>query len=69
MEVKTGVVRVRIDPKYFRLTEVPHLEGDPTKAHQRLGWRHEISFADLVSEMMEADLELMRRVHRVYRDG
>src|SRR5262249_5441629 len=55
IEEKTGTVRVRIDPKYFRPTEVPHLEGDPTKARTRLGWTHEISFAQLVSEMMEAD--------------
>jgi GDPmannose 4,6-dehydratase len=69
IERKTGQVRVRIDARYFRLTEVPHLEGDPAKARERLGWRHEIGFEQLVREMMEADLELMRRVHRVYKDA
>src|SRR5258708_28634196 len=68
VEEKTGTARVRIDPKYFRLTEVPHLEGDPSKARPRLGGRHEISFADLVAEMVEADLRLMKRVERFYRD-
>ncbi|MBI1779206.1 MAG: GDP-mannose 4,6-dehydratase [Proteobacteria bacterium] len=68
VEQKSGAVRVRIDSKYFRLTEVPHLQGDPTKARDRLGWRHEISFTDLVSEMVEADLRLIKRVERLYRD-
>jgi len=54
---RDGTVLVRIDPRYFRPTEVPHLRGDPTKARTVLGWRHEIGFDALVGEMVEADLQ------------
>jgi GDPmannose 4,6-dehydratase len=50
-------VLVEIDPRYFRPTEVDLLLGDPTKAHRKLGWRHRTAFADLVADMVEADLE------------
>jgi GDPmannose 4,6-dehydratase len=54
---KSGQTLVSVDPRYFRPTEVNHLQGDPAKAHQRLGWRHKTGFADLVKEMVAADLE------------
>lgn len=60
-DAKTGDVLVRIDPRYFRPTEVELLIGDPTKAHEQLGWKHTTSFPDLVSEMVRADLELAER--------
>ncbi len=53
---RNGTVLVEIDPRYFRPTEVDFLLGDPAKAQQRLGWRHRIGFADLVEEMVKADL-------------
>jgi GDPmannose 4,6-dehydratase len=53
---RTGEELVRVDPGYFRPTEVDLLQGDPGKAHSRLGWRHRITFPDLVREMVEADL-------------
>lgn len=53
---RTGEVLVKIDPTYFRPTEVPFLLGDPGKARARLGWRHRVDFAGLVKEMMDADL-------------
>ncbi len=53
---RSGQDLVRIDPRYFRPTEVDQLLGDPGKARQRLGWRHTTSFEALVSEMVEADL-------------
>ena len=59
-EVASGVVRVRIDPRYFRPTEVDLLLGDPTKAWEKLGWRHTTGFSQLVREMVEADLRLAR---------
>ena len=59
-ETATGTVRVRIDPRYFRPTEVDLLLGDPSKAHAKLGWKHTTGFADLVREMVEADLRLFR---------
>jgi len=57
---RTGETLVAIDPRYFRPTEVDHLQGDPSKARQRLGWHHKISFAQLVREMVAADLETVR---------
>jgi GDPmannose 4,6-dehydratase len=56
----TGEVLVEIDPQYFRPTEVDLLIGDPGKAHQKLGWRHETSVRELAREMVQADLELMK---------
>jgi len=52
---KTGRTLIKIDPRYFRPTEVSHLEGDGRKARQALGWQHTISFQELVKEMVEAD--------------
>ena len=69
---KTGRVIVEIDPRYYRPTEVDLLLGDPSKAHQRLGWRHTTSFADLVSEMVAGDLDAIAREHaggRLAGDG
>ena len=57
---RTGKTLVAIDPRYFRPTEVDHLLGDPAKARQRFGWRHKTSFADLVKEMVAADLETVQ---------
>jgi GDPmannose 4,6-dehydratase len=56
IDAKTGKVLVKIDPRYFRPTEVESLCGDASKAHQRLGWRPSITFEELVREMMEEDL-------------
>lgn len=57
---KTGRCLVEIDPRYFRPTEVDLLIGDPAKAHRKLGWRHKTSVRELVREMVEADLDVMR---------
>jgi GDPmannose 4,6-dehydratase len=54
---KTGDVLVRIDPRYFRPTEVDLLLGDPSKARKVLGWKHEISFPQLVKGMVASDLK------------
>ena len=53
-------VLVRIDPRYFRPTEVELLLGDPSKAKRKLGWVAKTSFADLVKEMVEADIEITK---------
>jgi GDPmannose 4,6-dehydratase len=55
-----GRVLVEVDPRYFRPTEVDLLIGDPGKAHQKLGWRHETSVRELAREMVEADMQVMR---------
>ena len=52
---------IEVDPRYFRPTEVDLLLGDPSKARQRLGWRHKTSFDDMVKEMVAADLVAVRR--------
>lgn len=59
-DAKTGAVLVRIDPRYFRPTEVDLLIGDPTKAHQKLGWKHTTTFPELVKEMVASDLDLVK---------
>ena len=55
----SGDVLVEVDANYFRPTEVDLLLGDATKARTRLGWTHRVSFADLISEMVESDLSLL----------
>ncbi len=55
-----GQVRVKVDPKYFRPTEVELLMGDPTKARERLGWQSTTTFKQLVEKMVDHDLELAR---------
>jgi GDPmannose 4,6-dehydratase len=56
----TGALRVAVDPRYFRPTEVDLLIGDPGKAHQKLGWKHKTAVRDLAREMVQADLETMK---------
>ncbi|HLT01727.1 MAG TPA: GDP-mannose 4,6-dehydratase [Geminicoccaceae bacterium] len=58
---RSGRELVRVDPRYFRPTEVDLLQGDASKARARLGWRHRTTFAELVREMVEADLAAVRR--------
>jgi GDPmannose 4,6-dehydratase len=61
---RSGRKLVRVDPRYFRPTEVDLLQGDPSKARVRLGWRHRTGFAELVREMVEADLAEVKREGR-----
>jgi len=57
----TGLVRVKVNPKYFRPAEVEFLLGNAEKAKQKLGWVPEIKFAALCAEMVAADVELMKK--------
>lgn len=59
--IAVGDVIVRIDPRYFRPSEVETLLGDPTKAKERLGWVPEISAREMCREMVAADHKLARR--------
>jgi GDPmannose 4,6-dehydratase len=52
---------VETDARYYRPTEVPHLEGDSSKARQILGWTPRVDFTEMVKMMVEHDLELARR--------
>ena len=66
---KPGDVIVRIDPRYFRPTEVESLLGDASKARKKLGWTPKISFESLVAEMVLADYESARRDKLVREHG
>ena len=54
---KTGQIYVKIDPKYFRPTDVNELRGDASKARRELKWKPKTNFKELVSEMMKSDLK------------
>ena len=56
---KTGAALVKVDPRYFRPTEVDLLLGDPTKAQTRLGWQANTTMEELVREMVAADIALL----------
>ena len=58
---KVGDVIVRVDPRYFRPTEVETLLGDPSKAKAKLGWTPTTTFEELVKEMVESDYTSARR--------
>ncbi len=57
----SGETVVEVDPRYFRPTEVDLLLGDPSKARRKLGWERKITFGELVTEMVSADLDLFKR--------
>jgi GDPmannose 4,6-dehydratase len=69
IDAVTGRKVVRVDPRYFRPTEVETLLGDATKARQKLGWSAEVSFSELVAEMVESDLDLANRDALVAKEG
>ncbi len=69
VDAATGRHLIRVDPRYFRPTEVDSLLGDPTKAWQKLGWRAEVTFPELVTEMVKSDLELAKRDALVTKEG
>ena len=64
-----GNVVVRVDPRYFRPTEVETLLGNPTKAKEKLGWEPKTTFAELVAEMVREDLKSAERDELVKQHG
>jgi GDPmannose 4,6-dehydratase len=60
---------VRVDPRYFRPTEVETLLGDASKAKAKLGWTPKVTFAELVAEMVREDLKEAEREELVKRHG
>jgi GDPmannose 4,6-dehydratase len=66
---QSGATVVAVDPRYFRPAEVETLLGDPTYAHERLGWRPTVSFEELVKEMVESDLLAAERDQLVKKHG
>jgi GDPmannose 4,6-dehydratase len=69
IDTKTGRTVVKVDPRYFRPTEVDTLLGDASKARSQLGWRPEISFDTLIQDMVTADLEIAHRDALASRQG
>ena len=72
-KVKVGDVLVKVDPRYFRPTEVDLLIGDPTKAQQKLGWKPKYNLDMLIDEMVSSDvnlfkkdLDLIKAGHQIY---
>lgn len=68
-QLEIGTQVLAVDPAYFRPTEVDLLIGDSTKAKVKLGWTPEISVKELVKEMMQSDLELMRKEQHLNEAG
>src|SRR5580698_437614 len=69
IDTATGRTLIHVDPRYFRPTEVETLLGDPTKAREKLGWSAEVTFAELVAEMIESDLDVAKRDALVAKEG
>ena len=61
-DAKSGATLVRVDPRYFRPTEVDLLVGDPSKAKEKLGWTHEKSFPQLVADMVASDVRRQQNI-------
>jgi len=66
---RTGQVIVRVDPRYFRPTEVETLLGDAGKAHRLLGWSPRTSFEELVAEMVREDMQIAQRDQMCVTEG
>lgn len=66
---QNGKVIVKVDPRYFRPTEVETLLGDPSKAREKLGWTPKTSFNELVAEMVREDLKSAERDELVKKHG
>jgi GDPmannose 4,6-dehydratase len=69
VDQRSQQVMVRVDPRYFRPTEVDTLLGDSSKARALLGWQAEVTFEQLVTEMVAADLEHARRDALIRQHG
>lgn len=69
VDTSSGRVVVKVDPRYFRPTEVETLLGDASKARRELGWEPKVRFEALVQEMADADLRLAERDALIKREG
>jgi GDPmannose 4,6-dehydratase len=68
-DVASGEVLVEVDPRYFRPTEVDFLQGDPSRARERLGWQPEVTFDEMVRLMVRADLREVQKQMLCDREG
>jgi len=69
VDTASGRTLVRVDPRYFRPTEVETLLGDASKARDKLGWTAQVEFPELVAEMVASDLEIAKRDALVAKQG
>ncbi|MEO1594030.1 MAG: GDP-mannose 4,6-dehydratase [Pseudomonadota bacterium] len=69
VDAGSGETLIKVDPRYFRPTEVETLLGDASKAHRELGWSPRMSIDDLIADMMTYDLEAARRDALMAREG
>ena len=67
--LKPGDIIIKIDPKYYRPTEVDFLLGDSSKARKDLGWEPKISFQDMINEMLLYDLEQSKKTSILKKEG
>ena len=67
--IKLNAVIVKIDPNYFRPTEVDLLIGDPTKSKTKLGWEPKYNLQTLVEEMMAEDVKLFKKDIHLVKGG
>ncbi len=67
--IKFGQTVVKVDPTYYRPTEVDLLIGDPTKANTKLGWKPKYDLQMLVTDMVQSDLHLMRKEEYLKKGG
>ncbi len=68
-QLKEGAIVLKIDPRYFRPTEVDLLIGDPTKAKEKLGWELDYDLKALINDMITSDLELFKRDKFLLKGG
>ncbi len=67
--LKPGTTVVKVDPKYFRPTEVDLLIGDPSKSNTKLGWKPKYNLEALIKEMVLSDLHLMHKDEYLKKGG
>jgi GDPmannose 4,6-dehydratase len=68
-KIKIGQEVVKVDPRYYRPTEVDLLIGDPTKAQTKLGWKPKYTLASMVKEMVASDIELFKKEQLLKESG
>ena len=64
-----GKTVVKVDPRYYRPTEVDLLIGDPTKANTKLGWKPKYTLAEMCKEMVASDLIIFKKERHVKQSG
>ena len=68
-KVKIGQVVVKVDPRYYRPTEVDLLIGDASKANEKLNWKPKYTLAEMVKEMIASDIEIFKKEQLLKENG